>query len=407
MHKTNRRRSTWVGLLSLAFGTVTVLHAQSADKPQAGTYGLLYSFQCGTDGSFPAAGLVRDSAGNLYGTTTGGGGNRHNYGWGTVFKIAPDGTEKVLHGFFGSPDAGQPSYGSVTLDAEGNVYGTTIQGGEGGDGAVYKVTPGGRESVLYSFPAGVDGMWPLGGLTRDGAGNVYGTTSQGGTDGNGVVFEFTPGGTESVLYSFGYPPTDGARPDFSLTRDSSGNLYGTTSFGGASYDVGTIFEVTASGTQSPLYSFKGYPTDGAYPSGAMILREPSGDLYGVTDEGGAYNAGALFKLTPTGTESVLLNFNGGSGGNDPMGGLASDAAGNLYGTTVEGGSGTGCEYGCGVLFELTATGTEVLLHDFNLGSSSDGAFPMGGVIRDPSGNLYGTLWSGGANDCGAIFKYTP
>jgi uncharacterized repeat protein (TIGR03803 family) len=393
-------------LLMLALGTAAALHAQqSADKSLTGTYSLLYSFQWGSDGAFPFSGLVRDSSGNLYGTTSYDG----QLGYGTVFKITSGGTETVLHSFAGSPSDGQsPQYASLTLDATGNVYGTTAYGGEFGYGTVFEVATTGTESVLYNFTGGADGSQPYGGLVRDGAGNLYGTTVSGGAYGQGVVFTLTPGGTESVLHDFGSSPTDGKEPTSDLTRDSSGNLYGTTKDGGA-FSYGTVFEVSASGTESVLYSFKGSPTDGANPGHGGLLRDASGNLYGVTHSGGANGYGTVFKLTPRGAESVLLNFNFGDGGGIyPIDGLAADAAGNLYGTTSAGGAGgLACPFqGCGVLFRLTTTGKEVVLHSFSTGSS-DGGHSAGCVVRDPSGNLYGTLVEGGTYSGGAVFKFTP
>ena len=397
-------------LLTLALGTAAALHAQSAgqtarqsaERQPAGTYSLLYSFQCVTDGAYPENGLVRDSSGNLYGTTNAGGGSD---AYGTVFQVTPGGAETVLHSFAGSPsDGAYPQFGSLTLDAAGNLYGTTYSGGEFGWGAVYKLTPTGTETVLYSFCANSsngcpDGSEPYGGMALDSAGNLYGTAYSGGTQRAGVVFKLTPRGTESVLHDFG-AFGDGSSPTGNLTRDASGNLYGTT--GGAS---GTVFKVTATGTESVLYTFEGYP-DGAAPVGGGLLRNRAGDLYGVTSREGADGHGVVFRVTPEGTESVLLSFNG-TGGGYPIDGLAGDAAGNLYGTTLNGGGGGCLADGCGVLFELTKAGREVVLHDFSVTSTRDGGNPDGGVVRDPSGTLYGTLSNGGAHGCGAVFKFTP
>jgi uncharacterized repeat protein (TIGR03803 family) len=393
-------------LLMLAVGTAAALRAQqSADKSQAGTYSLLYSFQCSPDGGFPGAGLIRDSSGNLYSTTFDGGQFDH----GTVFKVTSGGVETVLHSFGSFPlDGYEPEYGSLTLDAAGDVYGTTQQGGEFGYGTVFKVTATGTESILYNFcglPKCADGETPLGGMARDSAGNLYGTTDQGGISDSGVLFKLTPGGTESVLHNFEDSSSDGAYPTGNLTQDSSGHLYGTTAYGGAS-DYGTVFEVTPSGGESLLHSFAARHSDGVQPFGGGLLHDTLGNLYGVTTNGGASGYGVLFKLTPGDTETVLLNFAGGAGGAIPYDGLAKDGDGNLYGTTGSGGAGCPPD-GCGVLFELTTAGKEIVLHDFILSSSSDGAYPRGGVVRDPSGNLYGTLTSGGAYGCGAVFKYMP
>ena len=406
MRKRLAMRQRRIGLTATCLFALAVLlspaalYAQSADQPPAGTYSLLYSFQCTPDGANPDAGLVRDSAGNLYGTTIYGGRQRQ----GTVFKVTPDGTESVLHSFVGPPSDGHyPELGSLTLDAAGNIYGTTYSGGEFySDGTVFKVTPTGTESILYNFceqSGCTDGRDPIGGVVRDSAGNLYGTTQFGGASDTGALFKLTPGGAESVIHGFPSYSTDGVYPTSNLTRDSSGNLYGTTEAGGIG-NSGTVFEVTASGTESLLYSFKGYPTDGEDPNGGGLLRDTAGNLYGVTEFGGPSGAGVLFKLTPGGRETVLVNFNDASAGRYPFDGLV-NAAGNLYGTALQGGSGGG------VLFELTPGGQEIVLHDFIEHSVSDGSFPPGGVIRDPSGNLYGTLYLGGAYGCGAVFKYTP
>lgn len=395
-------------LLMLALATAPALQARSADQSQAraGTYSLLYSFQCDPDGGYPQSALVRDSSGNLYGTTEAGG----QYGYGTVFKVTPSGSETVLHSFTGPPsDGGHPQYGSLTLDGAGNLYGVTPEGGAFSYGAVYEVTATGAQSVLYSFTGGSDGGAPYGGMARDSAGNLYGTTYLGGTYNSGVVFKLTHGGTESVVHSFGSSPTDGVFPTSNLTRDSSGNLYGTTQEGGA-FSYGTVFEVSANGIETVLYSFKGPYVDGAGPVGGGLLRDTAGNLYGVTASGGAGGDGTVFKLTPGGTESVLFSFAyEGVGGAYPIDGLARDAAGNLYGTTVNGGS-TGCGAGgCGVLFGLTTAGKE-FVHNFRLSSSIGAFYPWGGVVGDSSGNLYGTLQQGGAYGvygCGAVFKFTP
>lgn len=367
--------------------------------PPPTSYSLLYSFQCSTDGDTPEAGLVRDQAGNLYGTTVYGG----QFGYGTVFKLTPSGTETVLHSFAGSPsDGSYPYFATVTLDEAGNLYGTTASGGASGEGVVFKLTASGAESVLYSFTGGTDGGSPRGGVVLDNSGNLYGTTYDGGASGYGVVFKITPGGVETVLQNF--LSTDGAHPDGGLIRDAAGQLFGTTAYGGSA-DNGTVFGVSSKGFFLLVYSFAGYPIDGALPFGTTPLAGTS-DLYGTTYSGGRNGAGTVFKLTAAAQETVLLNFDGGLGGKGPYDVLVADPAGNLYGTTEYGGSAQ-CGYeGCGVLFELSVAGKETVLHNFNL-TPTDGAYPFGGVVRDRAGNLYGTLSAGGTTGCGAVFKFTP
>ncbi len=384
----------------LLLGLTPLLRGQSAGAPNASNYKLLYSFRCAPDGDYPAGGLVQDPSGNLYGTTNIGG----EFGYGTVFKLSTSGIETVLHSFAGPPDdAAYPYSGAPVLDSAGNVYGTTWAGGEYSEGAVYRVTPKGAEKVLYSFTGGSDGAAPYGGMAVDSAGDLFGTASQGGAFGQGVVFELTPNGTETVLHSFSNSP-DGADPSGDLVRDSSGNLFGTTQDGGA-YSAGTVFEVTSSGEESPLHSFVGYPVDGAYPFGGGLLRDPSGNLYGVAVGGGTNSAGVVFEVNSADKESVLFDFNGGTTGQNPFDGLAEDSAGNLYGTTGGGGlGGTGCPgHGCGLLFELSPSGQETVLHNFSI----DDGYPVAGVVRAPTGDLYGTLEIGGTSGCGAVFLYAP
>ncbi|HEV2379785.1 MAG TPA: choice-of-anchor tandem repeat GloVer-containing protein [Terriglobia bacterium] len=385
-----------------------VLPAQSSRSAAAGTYSVLYSFQCKPDGENPEAGLVRDSAGNLYGTTYNGGVK----GFGSVFKVRPNGTETLLYSFSTHTfDAENPALANLILDEKGNLYGTTPVGGLHDSGAVFKVTADGKKTVLYNFTGNADGNEPFGGLVRDSAGNAYGTAFYGGL-GTGVIFKLSPGGVESVLYNFGSQTSgDGNNPIGTLVRDSAGNLYGTTENGGA-FGFGTVFKLAPDGTETILHSFAGFPNDGAFPAGVTLLRDAAGNLYGATIYGGAYDNsvglgyGVVFKVTPSGTESVLLNFNGRGNGGYPVG-LARGSSGNFFGTTEVGGS-TSCNDGggCGVLFELNSTGKETVLYKFGE-SSGDGEYPEAGVIRDSAGNLYGTTYGGGDYGCGTVFKYTP
>jgi uncharacterized repeat protein (TIGR03803 family) len=310
-----------------------------------GTETVLYRFACGSgNGSTPYGGLIADSAGNLYGTTIAGGGSGcGGFGCGAGFKLAPDGNETVLYAFRGGSDGAYP-YSDLIADAAGNVYGTTSQGGGAGCqngegcGTVFKVMPDGSETVLYTFTGGSDGASPITGLTVDGQGNLYGTTPNGGKsgciDGCGVVFRLAPDGAETVLYAF-TGGNDGANPYGGLMTDTSGNLYSTTALGGR-HGKGAVFMLAPNGAETVLYAFRG-GSDGGGPQGGLI-EDMSGDLYGTTVGGGANKKGVVFKLAPDGTETVLHAFGGGTGGGvGPAFGLVTDNQANLYGTTSNGG----------------------------------------------------------------------
>ena len=349
------------------------------------------SFGAAPDGISPLAGLVQDSSGNLYGTTNNGG----TSGNGTVFKITPAGTKSVVYSFGAAPDGVNPQ-ASLVLDGSGNLYGTTFAGGTNGFGTVFKITPAGTESIVYSFGAPPDGVYPQTSLVLDSSGNLYGTTSSGGTTGtgNGTVFKITPAGTESVVYSFGAPP-DGATPS-SLVLDSSGNLYGTTSGGGTSGN-GMVFKITPAGAESVVYSF-GAGTDGVSPLASLVL-DSSGNLYGTTSSGGTNGNGTVFKITPAGAESVVYSFGTGTDGVDPSASLVLDSSGNLYGTTYAGGTSNN-----GTVFKITPAGTESVVYSF--GAAPDGANPQASLVLNSSGDLYGTTSIGGTSGNGTVFKIT-
>ena len=276
----------------------------------------LHDFGPLPDGRYPYANIIRDSAGNWYGTTSQGGASNNN---GTVFKVAPDGTETVLHSFSGAPDGSYPMAGLI-LDKSGNLYGTTESGGTGtgcvssppGCGTVFKITPGGNETVFYSFKGGNDGVLPFSGsLITDGAGSLYGTTIRGGPHGTGTVFKLTTSGVESVLYSF--PETmRGIFPFGGVIADDAGNLYGTTYGGGIianGQGYGVVFKLAPDGIETVLHSFQSFRKDG-FGSRAGLLLSKDGYLYGTTDEGGythippnensqcGSNCGIIFKLKP-------------------------------------------------------------------------------------------------------------
>jgi len=400
--------------------------------PKAGgswTESVLHNFnRAAEDGANPYAALILDAKGNLYGTTYAGG----VYNYGTVFELTPKAggswTDQVLHSFNYNGTDGVLPYGGLIIDAGGNLYGTTYAGGTY-HGTVFELTPTGggswTEQVLHEFfnNQGTDGGFPESGLIRDAAGNLYGTTSEGGAYGSyGTVFELTPAGggswTEQVLHSFNYNGTDGMLPDAGLIMDSGGNLYGTTTYGGT-YNSGTVFELTPAGggswTEQVLHNFNNNGTDGFFPVAGLIF-DAAGNLYGTTRFGGSgpcesgeNGCGTIYELSPSAsgwTEGVLHNFSpNGEDGTNPYAGLIFDAKGNLYGTTYYGGT-----YNSGIVFELTPVGggswAEKVLHSFN-SNGSDGANPIGGLIFDAKGNLYGTTYYGGAYNFGTVFEVKP
>ncbi len=352
---------------------------------QASGFDVLYSFAGGSDGAYPMASVLRDKAGNLYGTTQSGGFDDV----GTVFKLTPMGVESVLHSFGSGVDGVYPT-ASLIIDKAGNLYGTTEEGGTNHGGTVFKLAPDGTENILYSF-SGADGASPVAGLVRK-AENFYGTTEFGGTNNAGVVFKLAKDGEESVLHSFS-GGNDGGLPLAGLIMDGVGNLYGTTHFGGLDGD-GTVFEIAPDGSEIVLHSFAG-GSDGAYPGGALTL-DANGNLYGTTSIGGASNSGTVFKIASDGTESVLYSFTGGREGADPSCALVIDAAANLYGTTP-----LSEADGDGAVFRLAPDGTIGVLHSFN---GADGTNPEAGPIADKKERLYGTTPQGGAHGYGVVFR---
>jgi uncharacterized repeat protein (TIGR03803 family) len=400
---------------------------------------LLHSFN-GTSGIQPM-GLSMDAAGNLWGVTAEGGVGCPSTqpGCGTVFELTPISggwKPKAIYAFKGGTDGALP-WGNLAFDGQGNVYGTTIIGGSTacGCGVVYELTPQSgsyKETVLYRFTGYGDGNGPVGGPVLDAAGNLYGTTSGGGTSGWGTVFELSLNGgtwTQSILHNF-TPDPDGAEPSGSLVFDAQGNLYGTTTEGGTGRcsgtpgGCGTVFEVSpgaGSGwTESVLYNFKA-GDDGYDPISAVVVGA-SGSLYGATYLGGGtgcseLGCGTVFELTSDGagawTETVIRRFSTPAEGSNPSAGLVFGSNGSLYGVTLAGGL-----FGLGTAFELTpgsAGWTESILHNF--GNGNDGQLPDSTLVFDSAGNLYGTTYYGGADEsgvcdgspigCGTVFQLTP
>jgi uncharacterized repeat protein (TIGR03803 family) len=384
------------GALALTLAVFFALPLIAA-RPAQAQEKVLYSFgsQPG-DGTSPEAALVFGKKGDLYGTTYLGGADE----CGTVFELTAAGTEKVLYSFESQPLDGCTPLAGLVFDKNGNLYGTTAFGVEP-TGTVFGLTAAGTETVLYRFLSQPgDGYYPLAGLVFDKNGNLYGTTSDGGAHSAGTVFELTAAGTEIVLYSFGSQPGDGANPYAGLVFDKKGNLYGTTVAGGAD-GHGTVFELTAAGAETVLYSFGSQPGDGLNPRAGLVF-DKKGNLYGTAEAGGADGYGTLFELTAAGAEKVLYSFGSQPGdGEYPFAGLVFDKQGNLYGTTADGGA-----HDYGTVFELTAADTETVLYSFG-SQPGDGHYPEAGLVFDKKGNLYGTTIAGGADDYGTVFEVIP
>jgi uncharacterized repeat protein (TIGR03803 family) len=386
---------------ALAVAVVLGMAVVAPGSAQAQTFTLLYTFTNTAQGEQPDASLIQDAAGDLFGTTQYGG---INGGFGTVFKLDTTGKETVLLSFAGTPDAEDP-YSGLTRDKAGNFYGTTLYGGtQGGFGTVFKLRPSGKEIILHSFAGTPDGEDPRSVLVRDSAGNLYGTTQYGGTGGGyGTVFKLDAKGKLTLLHSFAGTP-DGEGPYAGLLRDKAGNLYGTTQYGGAGGGYGTVFKLDAKGKLTLLHSFTGTP-DGVNPL-AGLLRDAAGNLYGTTKYGGAGGGyGTVFKLSAKGKLTLLHSFAGMPDGVNPYSRLIRDSAGNFYGTTFYGGT-----VGYGTVFKLDTAGKLTILHSFN--GSPDGGNPIGGLILDKAGNLYDTTSGGGDlncgfSGCGTVFKVAP
>jgi uncharacterized repeat protein (TIGR03803 family) len=395
--RSSRSRSVLL-LLVLSF-LLAIFTVQSA---QAQTYRVLFQFRSGVGGANPNAGLVLDSSGNLYGTTASDGA----FDSGVVFELNSDGKETVLHSFTGTGGDGEYPLAGLVRDADGNLYGTTYDGGiyggacgSSGCGTVFKVDANGKETRLHRFTGTPDGWGPYAGLVRDAAGNLYGVTMNGGTYNVGAVFKIDKKGKESVLYSFN---SDGQGPNSpwgGLIRDAAGNLYGTTGNGGTFYG-GVVFRLDTSGALTVLHNFDTQSGDGYFPAG-NLLRDAAGNLYGTTEFGGTSGSGIVFKVDASGNEIVLHNFAGGTadGGLPFLSGLLRDAKGNLYGVTDEGGA-----FSFGTVYRLNPAGKETILHSFN---GKDGKIPYGTLIMDQAGNLYGTTNGGGAHNAGVVFEITP
>ena len=385
-----------------------LLCATTAIALPAQTLTTLHSFDS-TDGAYPWAALVQATDGNLYGTTQEGGAN----GYGTVFKITPSGTLTTLHSF-DIMDGASPQAGLVQA-TDGNLYGTTLGGGANGVGTVFKITPSGTLTTLYSFCSEsgcTDGYGLVAGLVQATDGNFYGTTQVGGANvlcpvpgdlGCGTVFKITPSGTLTTLHSFCSESgcADGAEPYAGLVQATDGSLYGTTATFGAN-GVGTVFKITPSGTLTTLYSF--CPQSGCADGAepnAALVQATDGNFYGTAFEGGANGVGTVFKITPSGTLTTLHSFDNMDGA-FPQAGLVQAADGNFYGTMrLDGDTSTH-----GTVFKITPGGTLTTLYRFcaQSGGCPDGSQPYAGLVQDTNGKFYGTTYYGGTNNVGTVFS---
>jgi len=387
----------WKRLRLLSLGVF--LASAAADAASVRT---LYSFRGGKDGDEPMAPLISDGQGNLLGTTSGGGALCGGDYCGTVFRLDASGSETRLHVFQGGTDGVTPK-GGLLRDGAGNLYGTTSLGGGAGGcndgqtsgcGIVFKLAPDGTETVLLRFDGGADGGQPSGTLVMDNAGNLYGTTLAGGSDGDGTVFRLAVDGAETVLHSF-TNGGDGGQPVGGVIADKKGNLYGLTAYGGSS-ENGVFFRISPNRQETVLYNFcsQANCADGGQPSGPLMM-DKSGTFYGTAGTGGDGNAGVVFAITREGSETVVHSF-GGSDGYNPAGGVIADGKGNLYGVCYLGGTNDD-----GTVFTLARDGSEKTLYEFSGGTGGEN--PSAAVYLQ--GNmLYGTTELGGSKGLGNIFR---
>jgi len=382
--------------VTIAVLTLMLLALLAAQPASAQKQKVLYSFTGGHDGQSPQSSLT-PHGGNFYGTTYSGG-----LGFGTVFELSPSGggwTETVLYAFSGGSDGRYPAYMSVIFDGAGNLYGTTVEGGTSNSGVVFELTPNGQSwtaSVLYNFcsQAGcADGEYPVSSLIMDAAGNLFGVTDNG-------VFELSPSGgswTEQIIYNYGVESENSS----GLTKDAAGNIFGIIYVHTFTREYSKVFELSPNGdgwTPTILHKFSGVDANGT------LALDQEGSLYGTTGPNNKNN-GTIFKLTGTNgrwMKKTLHTFSGGDG-NYPWGGIVFDAAGNIFGTTLYGG-----QYGFGTVFELAAPAhknkyTEKILWNFN---NTNGAVPVDSLFLDNSGTIYGTTTGGGSKGQGVVFQLT-
>lgn len=390
----NLSRDEWRRLEAVAGKPVSARDGGAAVSPIDGakrpaTYTVLHNFTGGTgDGQDSTAEVTLDSAGNIYGTTEGGGANSG----GVLFELAPGGSETLLHSFGASGDGSLPD-GAVTIESNGDIIGTASEGGTDSNGTIWKLAAGGTYTTLHSFTTD-EGSLVRGKLVQDKKGNFYGTALFGGSTGDGTVFKYNPArGKLTIVHTFN--GNDGEFPEHGVIRDGSGNLYGVTAFGGSGGE-GTVYEIAKDGTFTTLHNF-GTGSDGGFLYGGLAI-DKSGNLYGSTVSYGANGQGTVFMIAPGGTLTTLYSFTNGTDGGAPEGDMLRVGR-SLYSTATTGGDPT-C--GCGGVYEITPTGKEKMRHAFT--SSTGSGYSAG--LTDNLGTLYGTTAGGGNAGDGVVFSLT-
>jgi uncharacterized repeat protein (TIGR03803 family) len=395
-----RVRNSVLALIALLSSLALV---QSA---QAQTFTILHSFSYPTsfDGEYPYGNLIQDGSGNLYGSTYWGGDYNFGSGFGTLFTVNASTGYVQMYEFTGTSGGnfvdGANPFAGLVAGTSSMLYGTAYDGGASGYGIVYSFDLDGKEeTVLHNFNNGKsDGAFPSGGLIVDAKGNLYGTTAEGGRFGLGTIFKMSTSGKQTILHSFAGGASDGQYPLYtSLVIDAAGDLYGLTEEGGTA-GVGVLYELSHNGTFKLLHSFAGGAQDGCHPFGTPFI-DANGNIYGTTFGCGSSGDGTVWQVQKDGTETLLHNFVGGKkDGAAPLSSVIGDAAGNLYGNTELGGPSNQ-----GTAYTINAKGKLTLLHSF---ASSDGAYPVGGMVRDAHGTLYGTTFYGGEFYYGTVWEIT-
>jgi uncharacterized repeat protein (TIGR03803 family) len=398
----------------IAAAVLALLSSAAIADAQTARYKMLYAFTGGSDGNAPEFAPIFDAEGNIYGVTSRGGDGC----CGTVFKLSGDGNLTTLHAFAGGKDGAYAS-GSLLLDDSGNLYGTTSEGGgrglSGNCGTIFRIAADGVEKKLHVFSGDNgdgDGCGPFGGLVRDQDGSLYGTTAGGGKYGWGSIFKIDANDSLTILYSFRGGP-EGVAPKDRIFRDAAGNIYGTTLLGGNSEchseGCGTVFRLANDGTHKTLRQFR-TKSDGWTAQNGNVIEDSEGAVFGATALGGRadcnntpYGCGVIFKIDQQSKYSHVYRFKAlpSHDGNQPQGGLILDAAGNLYGTAFKGGDYTSCGGGCGAIFRIAPDGTETVVYRFR--DDGLGRNPFG-IGFDSAGNLIGVTTYGGASNAGVVFR---